>query len=123
VRRRSNADRARQAVAVELEATREHPEIIEVLHACVRDTQRHESLELLCDHHLAGVGAEARRGKVENRGVLELLGRREDGVAESDIDLQGSPCSSQATIEVYAYPIVFVCAADLLSPDRRRVQL
>jgi hypothetical protein len=80
------ADCGRQQFAVELEAPREHQQVVEVLHPAVGQAKLHHRFHLLCHDRLARIGAQARRRKVEQRRELHLDRCRGDGVAEPDID-------------------------------------
>ena len=61
--------------------------------------------------------------RVEQDRVVDRFGRRNDDVAETDVDLERHPRSGQARSQADADPVVLVRAADLLAPDRPRVEL
>jgi len=73
----------------ERERLRYHPEVIEILHATVGDTERDDRLHLLGDDGFGWVGAQDRGRPIEKNRVYNLDGLGRDRVAEPDIDLDG----------------------------------
>ena len=64
-------DGVRQVVAFERECLRDHPEVIEILHAAVRDAERHDRFSLLGDDRFRRISAQDGRGRVEKGRVFD----------------------------------------------------
>ncbi len=93
-----------QGVAVEIELTRQEPQVIEVLHEAVERSQPAQHLRLLGHHHFGRVAAQHSTRVAAQAGVFDPSGSRRDYVSKPEIVLhadtriaQVSPVSSDTS--------------------------
>ena len=73
--------------SVEREEPRHRENVVDVLHAAVREVECNDGFELLGGHGFSWVRVEGGRRLIEKDGILELQRAGGDGVPETDIDL------------------------------------
>ena len=61
--------------------------VVEVLHAAVREVERHDGFELLGDHGVAWIRIESRCRTVEKDGIFKLQRTGRHRVSKADVDL------------------------------------
>ena len=80
-------------------------------------------MELLRYDALPRIAPDARRRKVEERGIVHDDRLGNNRVAEPDVDLHRRSGGAQVALEANANAFIFCLLRDALSGDRRRVKL
>jgi len=79
-----------ESLAFEGEGARQNLQVVKILHAGIGDAEFRERFELFGNGRFLRIGQQARAGEFEERGVVGLGRCGRDGVAESDVDLDGN---------------------------------
>ena len=92
-------NRSCQAIALELVAARQQPNVVDVLHAAIGATKRDHRLKFFGDDRFTRIGAQKRRWQIKKHRQFELGDPGLDGVAEADVDHDAGehrrPCRSE----------------------------
>ena len=80
-------DGSGQNLALIIKLFGEQPDVVEVLHPAVQNSELHHGLELFCDGTLHAVAFQLRSRKIKNRRVYNFRGLRYNHIAESGVNL------------------------------------
>ncbi len=112
-----------QLAAGEGEGAREGPDVVEVFHSAVEETEFDHGFDFFGDEGFAVVGAEGRGGKVEEAGILYKFRAGGDDVVEADVDLEAEPDGVEAGLEGGADAFVVGILFDNQGRDALGVEL
>jgi hypothetical protein len=82
----SRGDGPRQPLRREIKGLGQDPDVVEVLHPAV---------SALSNDRLGCVGAQPRRRKIEQRGIVDRLETRLHGITEADVDDDRDACAGE----------------------------
>ncbi len=110
-------DRFTERLAFKRELPSKKPEVVEVLHPAVSDSQHHNGLVFLGDDSFSRISEQSWRWLLEQCRVHYFNRSGNDGISKADVDLQRNPGFPQASVNTKAYPLVLVRLFDWLGTD------
>jgi len=107
---------------LEFKVARHEPKVEIILHSAVCHSELHHGLELLGDHGLPRIDADARALLAENRRKFSDGRRGCNCISKSHIDLQAQDGGCQSRGQQYPKAAVFLCITNLGNLDARRIE-
>jgi hypothetical protein len=103
-------------------ATRQKPNIVEVVHAAVRTAEHDHRLKLFGNDGLAGISAQAGRRQVEQHRQFQLGNARFNSVAKTDVDHDADSPPTDRPVRLDAQAGIFQILADKIDLDAHNIE-
>jgi hypothetical protein len=111
------SDRTRQPLNVEAMGLGQSPDVEEVLHSAIRDSENHHRMEFLRDHRFRRVRPEHWSSQSQQHRKSEIRGGWVDEIAETNVDLHRHASAIQTCRHAHPNSFVFGILLDALSRD------